>query len=197
MCPYQWSLLSFRMRFRSSIPSSASSSVDLMLAVSYSLTLQICLIIALSFRCRRWRLGFVNGFTGMEHCAPHTRAAHTATCLERKVAGRENWYQLLELLPDGFHMCCGRKLTTTSCWEHVSQVAKRSYHPACQTRLEFPSVVCCLRGMQFSGSVYICNLGPLSSAWAHCISYAPNAYSLCRRCCCCPLQCDKQCMGTT
>ena len=26
----------------------------------------------------------------MEHCAPHTRAVHTATCLERKVAGREN-----------------------------------------------------------------------------------------------------------
>ena len=29
-------------------------------------------------------------FTGMEHCAPHTRAVHTATCLERNVAGREN-----------------------------------------------------------------------------------------------------------
>ena len=28
---------------------------------SCSLTLQICLIIALSFRCRRWRFGFVNG----------------------------------------------------------------------------------------------------------------------------------------
>ena len=41
--------------------SGASSSVDLMLAVSCGLTLQICLIIALSFRCRRWRLGFVNG----------------------------------------------------------------------------------------------------------------------------------------
>ena len=30
-------------------------------------------------------------FTGMEHCAPHIRAVHTATCLERKVARRENW----------------------------------------------------------------------------------------------------------
>ena len=29
-------------------------------------------------------------FTGMEHCAPHTRAVHMATCLERKVEGREN-----------------------------------------------------------------------------------------------------------
>ena len=24
--------------------------------------------------------------TGMEHCTPHTRAVHTATCLEREVA---------------------------------------------------------------------------------------------------------------
>ena len=29
--------------------------------MSCSLTLQICLIIALSFRYRRWRFGFVNG----------------------------------------------------------------------------------------------------------------------------------------
>ena len=91
-CPYQRSLLSFSMRSRFSIPSHASSSVDLMVAVSFGLTLQICLIIALSFRCRGKRQDFV---TGMEHCAPHTRAVHTATCLERKVAGRENWFQLL------------------------------------------------------------------------------------------------------
>ena len=58
-CPYQQSLLSFRMRPRCSMPSRTSSSVDLMLAVSCGLTLQICLIIALSFCCRRWRLGFV------------------------------------------------------------------------------------------------------------------------------------------
>ena len=60
-CPYQRSLLSFSMRSRSSIPSRASSSMDLMVAVSCGLTLQIGLIIALSFRCccRRWRQGFV------------------------------------------------------------------------------------------------------------------------------------------
>ena len=52
-CPYQWSLLSFRMRSRSSMPSCASSSLDLMVAMSCGLTLQICLIIALSFHCRR------------------------------------------------------------------------------------------------------------------------------------------------
>ena len=60
-CPYQRSLLSFSMKFRSSMPSCASSSVDLMVAVSCGLILQICLIIALSFRCRRWGQGFVTG----------------------------------------------------------------------------------------------------------------------------------------
>ena len=60
-CPYQRILLSFSMRSRSSIPSRGSSSKDLMVAVSCGLTLQICLIIALSFGCRRWRQGFVSG----------------------------------------------------------------------------------------------------------------------------------------
>ena len=60
-CPYQQSLLSFRMRFRSSMPSRASSSLDLMVTKSCGLTLQICLIIALSFCCRHWRFGFVSG----------------------------------------------------------------------------------------------------------------------------------------
>ena len=60
-CPYHRSLLSFRMRSRSSMPSRTSSSLDLVVTMSCGLTLQICLIIALSFRCRCWRFGFVNG----------------------------------------------------------------------------------------------------------------------------------------
>ena len=60
-CPYHRSLLSFRMRSRSSMPSRTSSSLDLVVTMSCSLTLQICLIIALSFRCRHWRFGFDNG----------------------------------------------------------------------------------------------------------------------------------------
>ena len=59
-CPYHRSLLSFRMRSRSSMPSHTSSSLDLVVTMSCGLTLQICLIIALSFHCRRWRFGFVN-----------------------------------------------------------------------------------------------------------------------------------------
>ena len=60
-CPYHRSLLSFRMRSRSSMPSHTSSSLDLVVTMSCGLTWQICLVIALSFRCRCWRFGFVNG----------------------------------------------------------------------------------------------------------------------------------------
>ena len=60
-CSYHQSLLSFRMRSRSSMPSRTSSSLDLVVTMSCGLILQICLIIALSFCCRQWRFGFVNG----------------------------------------------------------------------------------------------------------------------------------------
>ena len=65
-CPYQRSLLSFWMKSRSSMPSCASSLLDLMVTMSCSFTLQICLIIALSFHCRCWRFGFVNGQVSLE-----------------------------------------------------------------------------------------------------------------------------------
>ena len=61
ICPYHWSLLSFRMRSRSSMPSRTSSSLDPAVTMSCGLTLQIYLIIAMSFRCRRWRPGSANG----------------------------------------------------------------------------------------------------------------------------------------
>ena len=75
--------------------------------------------------------------------------------------------------------------------------SKRKLPPqACQVRPGLPSVVCHPRGVQFPGTVYIYSQGPFSSAWAHCISCAPSACSHCRRCCCCPLQCDRQRMET-
>ena len=75
--------------------------------------------------------------------------------------------------------------------------SKRKLPPhACQVWPGLPSVVCHPRGVQFPGTVYICSQGPFSSAWAHCISCAPSACSHCRRCCCCPLQCDRQRMET-
>ena len=68
--------------------------------------------------------------------------------------------------------------------------------PACQVQLGLLSVLCRPRGMQFPGTMYIWNQGPLSNAWVHCISCAPSACSHCRRCCCCPLQCNRQHMET-
>ena len=88
-CPYQQSLLSFRMRSRSSMP--ASSSLDLVVTMSCGLTLQICLIIALSFCCKCWRSGFVNGQHTAMRIALHTQAVHVTMCPEREVAGRKNW----------------------------------------------------------------------------------------------------------
>ena len=76
--------------------------------------------------------------------------------------------------------------------------SKRKLPPqACQVRPGLPSVVCYPRGVQLPGTVYICSQGPFSSTWAHCISCAPSACSHCRRCCCCPLQCDRQRMEKT
>ena len=54
-------VLSFRMRPRSSMLSHASSYLDLVVTMYCDLTLQICLIIVLSFCCRGWRFGFVSG----------------------------------------------------------------------------------------------------------------------------------------
>ena len=81
-CPYHPSLLSFRMRSRSSMPSRTSSSLDLVVTMSCGLTLQICLIIALSFRCRCWRFGFVNGQVSLAwSIAPRTQELYTWPCV--------------------------------------------------------------------------------------------------------------------
>ena len=197
-CPYQRSLLSISMRSRSSMPSSASSSVDLMVAVSCGLTLQICLVIALSFCCRPWRLGFVNGQVSMAwSIALHTHELYTwPRVLKERWRKRElvsapwtssRWsLQVLWLKAHNIWLLRACLLGSK----------RKLPPPICQARLGLVSVVCCLRGMLFPGTVYTFNQGPLSSVWAHCTSYAPSAYSICRRCCCCPLQCDRQCMGT-
>ena len=86
-CPYQLSL-SFRMRSRSSMPSRTSSSLDLVVTMSCGLSLQICLIIALLFCCRRWRFGFISGQVSLAwSIALCTRVSH--------VTGASNWYRLI------------------------------------------------------------------------------------------------------
>ena len=86
---YQRNLLSFSMRSRFSMQSRASSSVDLMLAVSRGLTLHICLISALSFRCRRWRLGFVKGQVSLAWSI----ALRTQELYTRPRVLRERWQE--------------------------------------------------------------------------------------------------------
>ena len=114
-------LLSFRMRSRSSMPSCASSSVDLMVAVSCGLTLQIRLIIALSFCCRRWRLGFVNGQVSLAwSIALHTQKLYTRPrVLKKRWLEERSGISSLNFFQAVF-TCYGWKLPTTSCWEHVS-----------------------------------------------------------------------------
>ena len=130
--------------------------------------------------------------TSIEHCAPHTRAVHTATCLEREVAWRElvaaPWTSFRQ-----FSRVLWLKVHSHLLLRACLLGSKRKLPPpACQVQLGLPSVVCRPRNVQFTGTVYICSQGPLSSAWAHCISCAPSACSRCRRCCCCPLQCDRR-----
>ena len=86
-CPNQRSILSLKMRSRSSSSSFASNSLDRTVATSSGLIPQICLIIIALQVC----LGQWPSFTGMEHGAPHARAVYMATRLVREVAGCENW----------------------------------------------------------------------------------------------------------
>ena len=128
---------SFRMRSRSSMPSCTSSSLDLVVTMSCGLTLQICLIIALSFRCRRWRFVFVNGQVSLAwSIVLRTQELYTRPCVLK-----ERW--------------------------HEERTGSRSlnFFQAVFTRVVVESST-------------------------------PSACSHCRRCCCCPLQCDRQRMET-
>ena len=91
-------------------------------------------------------------------------------------------------------MCCGWEFTATCCCLLGSK--RKLPTQAYQVRPGLPSVVCHPRGMQFPGTMYICSQGHFSSAWAHCISCVPSVCSHCRRCCCCPVKCDKRRMET-
>ena len=196
-CPYQQSLLS-RMKSRSSIPSRASRSLDLMVTMSCGLILQISLTIALSFHCRHWRSGFVNGQVSLAwSVALHRQELYTWPRVfkerwqeERTVATPwtySRWFSHVLWLKVNSHWLL-RACLLGNKWKLPP--------PACQVQLGLPSVVCPPRSMHFPGTVYICYQGSLSGAWAHCISCASSACSHCRRCCCCPLKCDRQRMET-
>ena len=89
--PYQQSHLSFKLRSRSSTPSSANSSLDLMVAVSCSFTLQICLtIVILLQRLGVWLHLFGNGQVSPAwSIVLYTKALHTWFCVLK-----ERWQEV-------------------------------------------------------------------------------------------------------
>ena len=97
-CPYQLILFSFRIRSRSLMASRTSTSLNLMVTMTCGLTLQICLIIALSFRCRRWRFGFVNGQVSLDGALRSAHELYKRPCiLEERWREKKTWSSLLSL----------------------------------------------------------------------------------------------------
>ena len=96
-CPYHQS----HRRSRSSMPVRTSSSLDLVVTMSCGLTLQICLIIALSFRCRCWRFGFVNDQVSLalsialrtQELYTHDHVLKERWCEERSGSRSLNFFQ--------------------------------------------------------------------------------------------------------
>ena len=117
------------------MPSRASSSVDLMVEVSCGLTLQICLIIALSFRCRRWRLGFVNGQVSLAWSI----ALRTHELYTRPRVLKERWQEERAGFSSKFQAvftCVVVESSQPPAAESMSLGSKRKLPPpACQARL--------------------------------------------------------------
>ena len=129
------------------------------MTVSCDLTLQICLIIALSFHYRHWRFGFVNGQVSLawsivlrsQELYTQPRVWKERWWEERTGSSSLNFFQVVftrvviaSLQPPLLRACL--------------LGSKRNLPPStCQVRLGLPSVVCCQRGTQFPGTVYICN----------------------------------------
>ena len=153
------------MRSRSSILSRASSSVDLMVAVFCGLTLQICLIIALSFRCRCKRQDFVTGQVSLAwSIALRIHELYTPPRVLKERWGEER----IGFSPMNFFQVVFTRVVVESSQPRLLRAcllgSKRKLPPpVCQALLGLFSVVCRLRGVLFPGTVYTCNQGPLSS----------------------------------
>ena len=176
-CPYQRSILSFRMRSRFSVPSCASSSLDQMVTMSCVLTFQICLSIALSFRCRRWRFGFVNDQVSMAwSIALRTQERYTRPCILKEMWLEEkNGSSSLNFFQAVSHVLW---LKVQSHWQLRACLLcskRKLLPPACQVRLGLPFMVCHPMGMQFPGMLYSCirsfvkRLSPLHLLCSQCL----------------------------
>ena len=134
--------------------------------MSCGLTLQICLIIALSFRCRRWRFGFVNGQVSLAwSIALCTQELYTwprvlkARWHEERNGSRSlNFFQAVftRVVVESSQPPAAESMSPSSKWKLPPQ--------ACQVQPGLPSVVCHPRGVQIPGTVYICSQGLFSSA---------------------------------
>ena len=160
--------------FHMSIPSKSSllqnevhtsSSLDLVVTMSCGLTLQICLIIALSFRCRHWRFGFVSGQVSLAwSIALRTQELYTwpRVLKERWREDRTGSRSL-----NFFQAVFTRVMVESSqppAAESMSPKKQKKLPPqACQVRPGLPSVVYHPRGVQFPGTMYICSQGLFSS----------------------------------
>ena len=135
----QQSLLSFKMRLRSSSSSFASSSLDLSVTTSSGSILQICLIMALSLHCR---LVLVSGHVSL--------AWSMVLCLQELYTLTwvllERWRDVKpELLPGCFHASSDRYFTASNVKKACHPGSRRKLPSTClayQVRPELPSVVC-------------------------------------------------------
>ena len=165
-CPYHRSLLSFRMRSRSSMPSCTSSSLDLVVTMSFGLTLQICLIITLPFHCRCWKFGFVSGQVSLAwSIALCTQELYTwPRVLKERWREERTGSRSLNFFQAVFTRVVVESSQPPAA-DSMSLGSKRKLPPqACQVRPGLPSVVCHPRGVQFPGTMYICSQDLFSSA---------------------------------
>ena len=132
--------------------------------MSYGLTLQICLIIALSFCCRRWRFGFVNGQVLLAwSIALCTQELYTQPRVLKERWREERTGSISLNFFQAVFTCVVVESSQPPAAESLR--SRRKLPPqACQVRPGLPSVVCHPRGVQFPGTMYIYSQGPFSSA---------------------------------
>ena len=100
----------------------------------------------------------------MEQCAPHTRAVPAATCLEREVGEERTGSSFLNFFQAVFTHVVAESSQPPAA-ESMSPRQQKEATTSSLSGLTWTSF-CGLpqRGVQFPGTVYICNQGPLSSS---------------------------------
>ena len=113
-------------------------NAKLVVTMSCGLTLQICLIIALSFRCRCWRFGFVNGQISLAwSIALRTQELYTRPCVlkERWREDRTDSRSLNFFQAVFTHVVVESSQPPAA--ESISKAAKGSYHKLVRSDLDF------------------------------------------------------------